>query len=101
MRSGTQELHSSPYWYKSRKKQTKMEPRPDDRFVIAKRFKALRRKAHLSQLRLAEIIGVCRQSVNEVENCRVLLHYSTWENFHNLESKHRLGQEVRLPVRWS
>jgi DNA-binding XRE family transcriptional regulator len=77
-----------------------MDSRPDHKFVIAKRFKALRRKALLSQSFLASIIGVCRQTVNQIERRRVKPHRSTWDNFCNLEAKHRQARSVHLTVHW-
>jgi DNA-binding XRE family transcriptional regulator len=77
-----------------------MDSRPDQKFAIARRFKALRRKAFLSQSFLARIIGVCRQTVNKIERRRVMPHRRTWDNFCNLEAKHRQAQTVRLTVHW-
>lgn len=65
-----------------------MDSRPREKYKIARRFRALRRKASLSQLLLGEIIGVCRQSVNEIENRRVMPHPSTWARFSELEARH-------------
>ena len=66
-----------------------MDTRPWEKFEIAERFKALRRKALLSQTRLAGILGICRQSVCEIEKLRVMPHYATWDRFCELERKHR------------
>jgi DNA-binding XRE family transcriptional regulator len=74
--------------------------RPDQKFVIAKRFKALRRKAMLSQKELGKIIDRSRQTVNEIERRRVLAHKTTWDNFCDLEMKHKQAHTVRLPVHW-
>src|ERR1039457_5149306 len=52
---------------------------------ISKHFKALRRKAGLTQLHLGRIIGICRQTVSEIENCRVWPHYTTLDRFCNLK----------------
>jgi DNA-binding XRE family transcriptional regulator len=76
-----------------------MEFRPDHKFVVARRFKALRRKAHLSQSVLGWLIDICRQSVNEIENRRVMPHQSTWDRFCDLEGKHKQPQ-MRLPTVW-
>jgi DNA-binding XRE family transcriptional regulator len=76
-----------------------MEFGPDHKFVVARRFKALRRKAHLSQSLLAEIINICRQSVSEIENRRVMPHQTTWDRFCDLEGKHKQPR-MRLPTVW-
>jgi len=73
---------------------------PRGKTAIAKRFKALRRRSLLSQSRLGEILGLCRQSVSEIECRRVLLHPSTWRRFQGLEAKHDRAQVVRLPRHW-
>ena len=66
------------------------EAKPQSRSAIADRFIALRERMGLSQSRLARYVGLCRQSVNQIENCRVTPHDSTWDRFHNFE---RRGQE--------
>lgn len=65
-------------------------PRPstEAKAAIAKRFKALRRKARMTQATLGHIIDICRQSVNEIENRRVYPHYTTIDRFSDLEAKH-------------
>ena len=63
-------------------------PSPEAKTAIAKRFKALRRKAHITQKKLGDIIGICRQAVNEIENRRVYPHYTTLDKFSDLEAKH-------------
>jgi DNA-binding XRE family transcriptional regulator len=77
-----------------------MDSRPDQKIAIARRFKALRRKALLSQSFLACIIGVCRQTVNKIEGRRVMPHRRTWDNFCNLETKHTQARTVHLTVHW-
>ena len=76
--------------------------RPDKKFLIARRFKALRKKAPipLTQKTLGRIIGVCRQSICEIERGRVMLHQSTWERFLDLETKHRQARKVSQIVHW-
>jgi len=61
--------------------------RPDDRAEIARRFKALRRQACLTQLRLAGLIGIGRQALWDIEHERTLPHYATWDRFAALEAK--------------
>jgi DNA-binding XRE family transcriptional regulator len=63
-------------------------PWPDAKASIVKRFKALRRKARMTQATLGDIIGICRQAVNEIENCRVYPHYTTIDRFSDLEARH-------------
>jgi DNA-binding XRE family transcriptional regulator len=77
-----------------------MDSRPDHKFAIARRFKTLRKKALLSQSFLARILGVCRQTVNQIERCRVMPHRKTWDNFFNLEAKHRQVRTVHLTMHW-
>jgi DNA-binding XRE family transcriptional regulator len=77
-----------------------MEFRPDDKFAVSERFKSLRRKAGLTQSDLGRLIGLCRQSVNEIENRRVMPHYTTWNLFCDFEAKHNQPQ-IELPVHWS
>ncbi len=76
-----------------------MEIRPDQKSSIATRFKALRRKSLLSQSRLAFALGVCRQSVNEIENRRVLARYETWVSFCALEARHNQARAVTHAMR--
>ena len=72
--------------------------RPGDRAEIAARFQNLRcRGPHrLTQARLAGLIGICRQSVSEIENARVMPHASTWIRFLDLERKYREGAEMMI-----
>ena len=64
-----------------------MDKRPVIRSEIAERFRALRRKEHLSQRTLGERIGICRQSVSEIENALVKPHLRTWRRFCELEER--------------
>lgn len=73
--------------------------KPDDKAEIARRFKALRRRARLTQRWLAELIGICRQAVSEIENKRTLPRFSTWDSFAALEAKH-MQPRIKLPVHW-
>src|SRR5215831_16279609 len=50
------------------------DTRPWTRQEIASRFRALRRKALFTQSRLADLIGICRQAVNKIENARAMPH---------------------------
>lgn len=70
---------------------------PEAKADIAARFKALRRKAMLSQADLGNLIGICRQSVSKIENCRVWPHYTTSDRFSDLEVSHEQARRVRLP----
>jgi DNA-binding XRE family transcriptional regulator len=65
-----------------------------DRFAIAKRFKALRRKSVMSQDQLGRVIGICRQAVNRIENGHVTPHYTTFDRFCKLEAKHEKARAV-------
>ena len=60
---------------------------PEAKADIAMHFKDLRRKVGLTQLDLGRDIGLCRQSVSEIENCRVWPHYTTLDRFCDLEAK--------------
>jgi len=61
--------------------------RPADKSEVARRFKALRQSALLTQLRLAGNIGICRQAVSDIENKRTLPRDRTWGRFAALEGK--------------
>lgn len=79
-------------------------PSPEAKAAIAKRFKALRRKARMTQANLGDIIGICRQAVNEIENRRVYPHYTTIARFSDLEAKHERKRRITASVRnpfWS
>jgi DNA-binding XRE family transcriptional regulator len=67
-----------------------MDSRPCGKPEIAERFKALRRQFGLTQSRLGKLIGICRQSISEIENACVTPHDSTWDRFCEHESR---GQE--------
>jgi DNA-binding XRE family transcriptional regulator len=73
--------------------------RPDDKAEIARRFKAVRRRAFLTQRQLTGLIGICRQAVSEIENKRTSPHFSTWDRFAALEAKH-MQRRIKLPVHW-
>jgi DNA-binding XRE family transcriptional regulator len=73
--------------------------RPQDKAEIARRFRALRRRARLTQRCLAELIGVCRQAVSEIENKKTLPHYTTWDRFAAREAKQKEAR-ITLPVHW-
>lgn len=77
-----------------------MRSRPWEKTEVAERFRALRRKAYLSQARLARIIGICRQTVSEIENCHVWPHHSTLGKFHSYEEKCN-QPPIDLPAHWS
>jgi DNA-binding XRE family transcriptional regulator len=74
--------------------------RPLDKAEIARHLKGLRRRSLLTQLQLAELIGICRQAVSDIENKRTLLHPSTWDRFAALEAKHKLAAQIKLPAHW-
>lgn len=69
-------------------------PSPEAKTAIAKRFKALRRKANMTQAQLGDILDICRQAVNEIENSRVMPHYSTLDRFSDLEARHERERRV-------
>jgi DNA-binding XRE family transcriptional regulator len=73
--------------------------RPDDKAEVARRFKALRRRSHLTQRWLAELIGVCRQAVSDIENKKALPRCTTWDRFVAREAKQRKAR-IKLPVHW-
>jgi DNA-binding XRE family transcriptional regulator len=75
------------------------DSRPD-KTEVAARFRALRRKALLTQLRLADLIGVGRQAVSKIENARAKPHPTTWDRFSRLEKKHN-QQRAIFPERWT
>jgi len=61
---------------------------PEAKADFAMHFKALRWRAGLTQTELGHMIGLCRQSVSEIENCRVWPHYTTLECFCKFEAKY-------------
>lgn len=69
-----------------------MDPRPCTTAEIAERFRALRRDALLTQRMMSDVVGICRPSISEIENCRVLIWPSTWRKFYQMESKFRRGE---------
>ena len=48
----------------------------------------------MTQLQLAEIIGICRQAVSDVECCRVIPHISTWNRFAEVETRHEEARQL-------
>jgi DNA-binding XRE family transcriptional regulator len=62
--------------------------RPWEKTEIADRFKALRRKARLTQRYLGRLIGVDRKTVNRIENQRSKPQQKTWDEFCELEATH-------------
>ena len=76
-----------------------MDSRPWERSEIAERFKALRRKAILSQSHLGRIIRISRQTISEIENVHVMPHPSTWNRFCELEARHNQPR-MDLPEHW-
>ena len=71
-----------------------MVTRPDDRGEIGGRFRKLRCLSHLTQRQLAELVGICRQSVSEIERHHVMLRRSTWNRFVDLETRHEEARRV-------
>jgi DNA-binding XRE family transcriptional regulator len=76
-----------------------MDARPWGRSEIADRFKALRRKALLTQKYLGSLIGVDRKTINRIENLRTLPWPRTWRNFTELESRHK-QPKFEPPKHW-
>jgi DNA-binding XRE family transcriptional regulator len=74
-------------------------PSPEAKAAIAKRFKDLRRKARITQAKLGDIIGICRQAVNEIENRRVYPHYTTIDRFFDLEARHESAGRIMASLR--
>ncbi len=75
-----------------------MASKPRDKFAVAKSFKALRQRSLMSQAGLAGVIGLCRQSVNKIENGHVTPHYTTLQKFRNLEAKHEQARALTLAL---
>ena len=78
---------------------TKKMDKPWEKREIAKRFKALRRKARISQSLLGELIDICRQSISEIENAHTMPHATTWSRFCELENRHK-QPPIRMPSNW-
>jgi DNA-binding XRE family transcriptional regulator len=74
--------------------------RPNNNAEISIRFKKLRRRAFLTQRVLAGMIGVCRQTVSEIEHRKVMPHDATWDRFAALEAKH-MQPWIVLPAHWA
>lgn len=53
----------------------------------------------MSQATLGEIIGIYRQSVNEIENRRVYPYYTTIDRFADLEERHKSGRRITASFR--
>jgi DNA-binding XRE family transcriptional regulator len=68
--------------------------RPDSSGEIARRFKKLGRRSHLVQRQLAELIGICRRAVSDIERRRVMPHLSTWNQFADLEARHEEARQL-------
>jgi len=68
--------------------------RPNDKAEVANRFKFLRNNSSMTQLQLAEIIGICRQAVSDIECCRVIPRLSTWNRFVDLETRHEEARQL-------
>jgi DNA-binding XRE family transcriptional regulator len=70
------------------------DPRPDHTAQIAHRFKTLRSRSLLTQRQLAELIGLRRQAVSDIECRRVIPHLSTWNRFVDLEKRHEEARQL-------
>ncbi len=68
------------------------DTRPWERSEIADRFKALRKKALLTQKRLGRLIGADRKTVCRIENLHNIPGPRTWRRFEELETKHNQPQ---------
>jgi len=71
-----------------------LRARNPNRGEIARRFKKLRSRSFLTQKQLAELIGICRQAVSDIERRHVVPHISTWNRFADLEARHREARRV-------
>jgi DNA-binding XRE family transcriptional regulator len=69
-----------------------IDERPALRTEIAERFKALRRDAFLTQEAMAAAVGLCQQTISEIENCHVMIWPSTWRKFAVMERLFRQGR---------
>ena len=77
--------------------------RKDDALAPSLYFPAFPR-IQMTQERLGEIISICRQAVNEIENRRVYPHYTTIAQFAALEKRHEEARRVTASLRkpcWS
>ena len=75
------------------------DTRPWKKSEIAKRFRALRRKAYFTQSRLGELIRLSRKCVCQIETGSVMPHCGTWDRFVDLEQKH-YRPKVEMPTNW-
>lgn len=78
-----------------------MDARPSEKDEIAARFKAFRQKARYTQRSLGRAIGVCRQTICEIEAGLVKPHLRTWEKFCEREAifNQSLAMESRRLIR--
>ena len=74
--------------------------RPFEKSEIAWRFKALRRRARLTQASLGDSLGVCRQSICEIETERVWPHEGTWQRFFALERQFEEAAQRNHSMDW-
>ena len=79
----------SPFYVKATK-----NSRPRDKVQVSRRFRTLRQRSRLAQRQLAELIGICRQAVSEIEGRHVMPHLSTWNRFVDLEKRHEEARQV-------
>jgi DNA-binding XRE family transcriptional regulator len=75
------------------------EDKPEKKFIIARRFRRLRRKAMLTQADLGRHIELCRKAVSRIERSHVMLRLKSWRRFVEFEVKHN-HPPVRWPKRW-
>ena len=73
--------------------------RPDNEAVISYRFKKLRCRVPFTQRELARMIGICCQTISEIETEKVMPHDKTWGLFADLEAKH-MQPPLGLPAHW-
>lgn len=78
-----------------------MDTRPFEKSEIAQRFREFRRKALYTQRSLGKAIGVCRQTICEIEAGLVKPHVRTWEKFCKREAifNQSLAMESRRLIR--
>lgn len=77
-----------------------VDTRPRHRWEIRQRFRRLRHKAHLTQARLGDLIGLSQTSVSQIECRRVRPRPRTWRRFEEFEAVHR-QRKVKLRTDWN
>jgi DNA-binding XRE family transcriptional regulator len=75
------------------------DTRPRYLWEIRRRFKRLRKKLHVTQAGLGNLIGLTQKAVSQIECRHVRPRPSTWMVFEKFEAVHRQKQ-IKLRTTW-